>query len=105
LRKLAIERPNHVSCTDVSYIPMRRAYLYPLAIMDWASRKMLAWRLSNTIDAGFCLTALEEALARFGKPEISNTDKGGQFASFAFTSMLRGAEILISLDGRERWMG
>ena len=69
LRKLTIERPNHVWCADVTYIPMRRGFLYLVAIMDWATRKVLAWRLSNTIDAGFCVAALEEALARFGKPE------------------------------------
>jgi len=73
LRKLAIERPNHVWCADVTYIPMRRGFLYLVAIMDWTSRKVLAWRLSNTMDAGFCVAALEEALARFGRPEIFNT--------------------------------
>lgn len=72
--KLAIERPNHVWCADVTYIPMRRGFLYLVAIMDWATRKVLAWRLSNTMDAGFCVAALEEALARFGRPEIFNTD-------------------------------
>ncbi|BAV63109.1 transposase [Sphingobium cloacae] len=70
-----IERPNHVWCADVTYIPMRRGFLYLVAIMDWATRKVLAWQLSNTMDAGFCVTALEEALARFGRPEIFNTDK------------------------------
>jgi len=100
LRKLAIERPNHVWCADVTYIPMRRGFLYLVAIMDWASRKVLAWRLSNTMDAGFCVTALEEALARFGRPEIFDTDQGSQFTSFAFTSVLRDAEVRISMDGR-----
>jgi len=76
LRKLAIERPNHVWCADVTYIPMRRGFLYLVAIMDWASRKVLAWRLSNTLDAGFCAAALKEALARYGRPEIFNTDQG-----------------------------
>ena len=104
LRKLAIERPNHVWCADVTYIPMRRGFLYLVAIMDWATRKVLAWRLSNTMDAGFCVTALEEALARFGRPEIFNTDQGSQFTSFAFTSVLREAEVRISMDGRGRWM-
>jgi len=104
LRKLTIERPNHVWCADVTYIPMRRGFLYLVAIMDWATRKVLAWRLSNTMDAGFCVAALEEALARFGKPEIFNTDQGSQFTSQAFTSVLRDAEVRISMDGRGRWM-
>ncbi|MDF2640561.1 MAG: integrase [Novosphingobium lindaniclasticum] len=104
LRKLAIERPNHVWCADVTYIPMRSGFLYLVAIMDWATRKVLAWRLSNTMDAGFCVAALEEALARFGKPEIFNTDQGSQFTSYAFTSVLRDAEVRISMDGRGRWM-
>jgi len=76
LRKLTIERPNHVWCADVTYIPMRRGFLYLVAIMDWATRKVLAWRLSNMMDAGFCVAALEEALARDGRPEIFNTDQG-----------------------------
>lgn len=80
---------------------MRRGFLYLVAIMDWATRKVLAWRLSNTMDAGFCVAALEEALARFGKPEIFNTDQGSQFTSFAFTSVLREAEVRISMDGRQ----
>jgi len=104
LRKLAIERPNHVWCADVTYIPMRRGFLYLVAVMDWATRKVLAWRLSNTMDANFCVTALEEALARFGRPEIFNTDQGSQFTSSAFTSVLRDAEVRISMDGRGRWM-
>ena len=104
LRKLTIERPNHVWCADVTYIPMRRGFLYLVAIMDWATRKVLAWRLSNTMDAGFCVAALEEALVRFGRPEIFNTDQGSQFTSFAFTSVLRDAEVRISMDGRGRWM-
>lgn len=104
LRKLAIEQPNHVWCADVTYIPMRRGFLYLVAIMDWASRKVLAWRLSNTMDAGFCVAALEDALARFGKPEIFNTDQGSQFTSAAFTTVLRDADVRISMDGRGRWM-
>jgi putative transposase len=83
LRKLVIDRPNHVWCADVTYIPMRCGFLYLVAIMDWATRKVLAWRLSNTMDAGFCVAALEEALARYGKPEIFNTDQGSQFTSQA----------------------
>jgi putative transposase len=100
----AIDRPNHVWCADVTYIPMRRGFLYLVAIMDWATRKVLAWRLSNTMDAGFCVAALEEALARFGRPEIFNTDQDSQSTSHAFTSVLREAEVRISMDGRGRWM-
>ena len=104
LRKLVIDRPNQVWCADITYIPMRRGFLYLVAIMDWATRKVLAWRLSNTMDAGFCVAALEEALSLFGKPEIFNTDQGSQFTSLAFTSVLRDAEVRISMDGRGRWI-
>jgi putative transposase len=104
LRKLVIERPNHVWCADITYIPMRRGFLYLVAIMDWATRKVLAWRLSNTMDAAFCVAALEEALTRFGKPEIFNTDQGSQFTSLDFIAVLKDAEIRISMDGRGRWM-
>ena len=95
-------RPNQVWCADVTYIPMRRGFLHLVTIMDWFSRKVLAWRLSNTMDADFCVTALEEAIARFGKPEIFNTDQGSQFTCFANT--LKDADIRISMDGRGRWM-
>src|SRR4051812_6936732 len=104
LRHLTIDRPNQVWCADVTYIQMRRGFLYLVAIMDWASRKVLAWRLSNTMDSEFCVAALEEAIARFCKPDIFNTDQGSQFTSFAFTNTLRAAEIRISMDGRGRWM-
>ena len=104
LRDLAIERPDHVWCADVTYIPMRRGFLYLVAIMDWASRKVLAWKLSNTLDAGFCVEALEEAMARFGAPEIFNTDQGSQFTSFDFTTALKNAGVRISMDGRGRFM-
>ncbi len=104
LRDLEITRPNHVWCADITYLPMRRGFLYLVAIMDWASRKVLAWRLSNTMDAEFCVDALKEALARFGKPDIFNTDQGSQFSSNDFTDVLRGAEVRISMDGRGRWM-
>jgi putative transposase len=104
LRHLAIERPNQVWCADVTYIPMRRGFLYLVAIMDWASRKVLAWRLSNTMEADFCVAALEEAIARYGRPDIFNTDQGSQFTSFAFTATLKDAGIRISMDGRGRWM-
>jgi len=104
LRHLAIEQPNQVWCADVTYIPMRRGFLYLVAIMDWASRKVLTWRLSNTMDADFCVAALEEAIARFGRPDIFNTDQGSQFTSFAFINTLSEAGIRISMDGRGRWM-
>ena len=104
LRHRTIDRPNQVWCADVTYIPMRRGFLYLVAIMDWFSRKVLAWRLSNTMDVDFCVTALEEAIARFGRPEIFNTDQGSQFTSFAFTNTLKDADIRISMDGRGRWM-
>lgn len=103
LRKLVIDRPNQVWCADIAYIPMRHGFPYLVAIMDWASRKVLAWRLSNTMDAGFCVAALEEALSRFGKPQIFNTDQSSQFTGFAFTSVLRDAEVRISMDGRGWW--
>ena len=104
LRGLAIERPNHVWCADITYIPVQRGFLYLVAVMDWASRFVLAWRLSNTLDASFCTDALEEALARHGTPEIFNTDQGSQFTSFAFTGRLQAAGIRISMDGRGRCM-
>jgi putative transposase len=104
LRHLTVDRPNHVWCADITYIQMRRGFLYLVAIMDWASRKVLAWRLSNTMDAEFCVAALEEAIARHGRPDIFNTDQGSQFTSFPFTNTLRDAGIRISMDGRGRWM-
>jgi putative transposase len=104
LRGLAIERPNHVWCADITYIPIGRGFLYLVAIMDWASRAVLSWRLSNTMDVSFCLSALEEALVRFGRPEIFNTDQGCQFTSAAFTGALTTAGVRISMDGRGRWM-
>ena len=104
LRGLAIERPNQAWCADITYIPIGRGFLYLVAIMDWASRAVLAWRLSNTMDSSFCVSALEEALARFGKPDIFNTDQGSQFTGAAFTGTLTEAGIRISMDGRGRWM-
>jgi putative transposase len=104
LRGLAIDRPNQVWAADITYIPIGRGFLYLVAIMDWASRAVLAWRLSNTMDASFCVGALEEALARFGRPEIFNTDQGSQFTSAAFTGTLAAAGVRISMDGRGRWM-
>ena len=104
LRDLTIARPDHVWCADITYIPVRRGFLYLVAIMDWATRHVLAWRLSNTMDAGFCVEALNEALARYGKPEIFNTDQGSQFTSTGFTGELKAAAIAISMDGRGRCM-
>ena len=104
LRELSIEMPNQVWCADITYIPMRKGFLYLVAIMDWHSRKVLSWRLSNTMDTDFCVAALEEALAKHGKPDIFNTDQGSQFTSYAFTNILRGNEIRISMDGRGRWL-
>ena len=104
LRGVAITEPNHVWAADITYIPMARGFLYLVAIMDWASRAVLAWRLSNTIDAGFCVEALEEALLQYGKPKIFNTDQGAQFTSAAFTGKLEATGITISMDGRGRFM-
>jgi len=104
LRGLAITEPNHVWASDITYIPMAHGFLYLVAIIDWASRAVLAWRLSNTIDSGFCVEALEEALARHGKPRIFNTDQGAQFTSAAFTGKLEAASVAISMDGRGRFM-
>ncbi len=104
LRGLTIERPNQVWAADITYIPIGRGFLYLVAIMDWASRAVLSWRLSNTMDTSFCVSALEEALGRFGRPEIFNTDQGSQFTSAAFTGTLAAAGVRISMDGRGRWM-
>ena len=104
LRELVIDRPNQVWAADITYIPIGRGFLYLVAIIDWASRAVLAWRLSNTMDVAFCVDALDEALARFGRPEIFNTDQGSQFTSAAFTGRLARAGIRISMDGRGRWM-
>ena len=104
LRGLAIERPNQVWCADITYIPMRKGFVYLVAVMDWHSRKVLAWRLSNTLDADFCVSALREALGRFGAPGIFNTDQGCQFTSEAFVQLLKEANVKISMDGRGRWM-
>ena len=104
LRDRVIDCPNQVWCADVTYIPMARGFVYLVAVMDWHSRKVLAWRLSNTMEAAFCVEALEEALARFGTPEIFNTDQGSQFTSAAFTGVLKAAGVRISMDGKGRWM-
>jgi putative transposase len=104
LRDMVIDRPNQVWCADITYIPMRRGFLYLVAVMDWSTRKVLAWRVSNTMDVEFCIEALDEALARFGRPEIFNTDQGSQFTSPRFTGVLQAAGVRISMDGRGRWM-
>jgi putative transposase len=101
LRELAVERPNHVWCADITYVPMRRGFLYLVAVLDWYSRYVLAWALSSTLDALFCLEALDHALGR-GQPEIFNTDQGAQFTGEAFTGRLTRAGIRISMDGRGR---
>ena len=102
LRGLEITRANQVWCTDITYIPMRRGFLYLVAIMDWSTRAVLSWRLSNTMDSDFCVEALEEALALHGKPEIFNSDQGSQFTSFAFTNVLKDHGVKISMDGKGR---
>ena len=101
LRGLTIDRPNQVWCSDITYVPLRCGYLYLVAVMDWFSRHVLSWRLSNTLDAAFCIEALETALAQ-GRPEIFNTDQGSQFTSEGFTSVLIRHCVAISMDGRGR---
>jgi len=104
LRDLTIERPNQVWCADITYIPLRRGFLYLVAIMDWSSRAVLAWRLSNTMESSFCVDALKEALATYGSPEIFNTDQGSQFTSDDFTAAVKTSGAKISMDGKGRWM-
>ena len=104
LKGLAINQPNQVFCADITYIPMAKGFVYLVAIMDWNSRKVVSWRLSNTMDSDFCVDALEEAIERYGAPEIFNTDQGSQFTSEAFTKVLKTAEIKISMDGKGRWV-
>src|SRR4029450_12877717 len=103
LRNLAIERPNQVWAMDITYIPMARGFVYLAAVVDWFSRRVLTWRLSITMEVGCCLEALDEALARHGRPEIFNTDQGSQFTSAAFASLLSKNDIAISMDGRGSW--
>ena len=104
LKGLAIERPNQVWTADITYIPVQRGFLYLVAVMDWATRRVLSWRLSNTLDARFCTEALTDALERYGRPEIFNTDQGSQFTSLEFTATLKDAGVAISMDGRGRCM-
>jgi putative transposase len=103
LRGRAITRPNQVWAMDITYIPMARGFLFLAAVMDWASRRVLSWRTSVTLTAHFCVEAVEEALARYGRPEIFNTDQGAQFTSAAFTGMLHDHDIAISMDGKGCW--
>lgn len=104
LRGLTIDRPNQVWASDITYLPMARGFLYLVAVMDWYSRKVLAWQVSNTLDDAFCVDALQRAIARYGSPEIFNTDQGSQFTGTAFTGVLEDNAITISMDGRGRWM-
>jgi len=104
LRDLEVSQPDQVWCADITYIPMQRGFLYLVAIMDWASRRVLSWRLSNSMDSSFCVEALEETLQHFGRPKIFNTDQGSQFTSLEFTETLKNAGVKISMDGKGRWM-
>ena len=104
LKGLEINHPNQAWCTDISYIPMAKGFVYLTVIMDWYSRKVLSWRLSNTMDTDFCLDALDDAIGKYGAPEIFNTDQGAQYTSEAFTSKLKAADIKISMDGKGRWV-
>jgi len=103
LRGLDITRPNQVWAMDITYIPMARGFVYLAVVLDWFSRRVLSWRLSITMEAGFCVEALEEALAKHGKPEIVNTDQGSQFTGAAFTGVLAGCGVAISMDGKGAW--
>ena len=104
LRDVEINRANQCWAADITYLPMARGFCYLVAIMDWASRMVLSWRLFNTLDSSFCVDALEEAIAKYGHPEIFNTDQGSQFTAGAFTDTLRSKGIAISMDGKGRWM-
>lgn len=104
LRDLTVTRPNQVWAADITYIPLAKGFAYLVAIIDWYSRRVLSWRLSNCMDSSFCVEALEEALARHGAPEIFNTDQGSQFTSEDFTDPLLERGIRISMDGRGRWL-
>lgn len=104
LRGLTINRPNQVWSTDITYIPMAKGFIYLVAVMDWYSRRVLSWRVSTTMDTDFCVEALEEAIERYGCPEIFNTDQGSQFTSDDFTSVLKTNQIAISMDGKGRWV-
>jgi len=104
LRKIQIDRPNQVWCADITFVHVRNGFLYLVAIMDWTSRKVLSWRLSNTMHADFCVDALNEAIAKYGPPEIMNTDQGSQFTGPAWITTLTEAGVRISIDGRGRYL-
>jgi putative transposase len=101
---LVIDRPNQVWCSDLTYLPMAHGFMYLMAILDVASRRVLAWRLSNTLTADFCVEALKEAMSRYGRPEIFNTDQGSQYTSAEWTAPLKAAGVAISMDGKGRWI-
>jgi len=103
LRHTSITRPNHVWAMDITYIPMAHGFVYLAAVLDWASRRVLSWRVSITLDSAFCVAAVEEAIAKYGRPEIFNTDQGAQFTSTAFTGLLLAHGIRISMDGKGCW--
>jgi putative transposase len=103
LRNLTIDKPNHVWAADITYIPMKRGFVYLFAVMDWASRRVLSWRLSNTLTTDFCIEAVQEAIIRYGTPDIFNTDQGCQFTSLEFTQLLKNNDIAISMDGKGCW--
>jgi putative transposase len=103
LRNLSIDQANQVWASDITYLPMENGFIYLTVIMDWYSRKVLSWRLSNSMDSSFCVDALEEAIHRYGKPEIFNTDQGSQYTSEAFTDVLKDNDIEISMDGKGAW--
>jgi putative transposase len=103
LRNLTITRSNHVWAADITYIPMKRGFVYLFAVLDWASRRVLSWRLSNTLTTDFCIEAVQEAMNKYGKPEIFNTDQGCQFTSLEFTGLLKENGIQISMDGKGCW--
>ena len=103
LRNLDINQANQVWATDITYIPMEKGFIYLTVIMDWYSRKVLSWRLSNSMDTSFCIDALEEAIHRYGKPAIFNTDQGSQYTSDSFTQVLKDNDIRISMDGKGAW--
>jgi putative transposase len=103
LRNLAIDRPNQVWAMDITYIPMARGFVYLAAVVDWSTRKVLSWQVSITMDAHFCLEAVEDAMQRYGTPEIMNTDQGSQFTSQAFIGLMKQHDIRISMDGKGAW--
>jgi putative transposase len=104
LRGLKIDHANQVWCTDITYIPMRKGFVYLVAIMDWYSRKVLSWQLSNSMEADFCVEAVSEAIDKYGKPEIMNSDQGSQFTGFEWIQALKDADVKISMDGKGRWV-